>query len=113
MKSSDRCSSKFQGDRCRFPKSHIVDGSSEQDPMKGLHVGQFTVWDDYGVQKAKALGAETRPGARRNRLAHRVLNNLTTAPERYQREAVLKDLEQLTNFFSKPQLNGENANGTS
>lgn len=99
MKSSERCSSKHQGDRCRFAKSHIVDGSSESDPMKSFHVGTFTVWDDYGEVKAKAQGAELRPGVRRNRLANRVLQNLTKNPLGYQREAVLKDFKQLENFY--------------
>lgn len=99
MKSSERCSSKHQGDRCRFAKSHIIDGSSESDPMKSFHVGAFTVWDDHGEVKAKAQGAELRPGVRRNRLANRVFRNLTNNPLGYQRDAVLKDLTQLTEFY--------------
>lgn len=99
MKSSERCSARYQGDRCKFAKSHIVDGSAESDPMKTFHVGAFTVWDDYGTVQAKAMGAEIRPGAARNRRANRVLRSLTTTPERYQREAVLQDLNQLEKFY--------------
>ena len=103
MKSADRCSARYQGDRCRFKKAHLHDGSSENDPMQGFHVGEFTVWDAQGVQQAKALGAEARPGTRRNRTAKRVLDNLTLRPYAYNREAVLKDLEQLENFYRRPQ----------
>lgn len=99
MKSADRCTATYQGDRCMFAKTHLTDDTAEADPMKGFHIGKFTVWDARGDVKAKALGAETRPGARRNRQANRVLRSLTTAPERYQTDAVLKDLGQLTNFY--------------
>lgn len=104
MKSSERCSSRHQGDRCRFAKSHIIDGSSETDPMKSFHVGAFTVWDDYGVVKAKAQGAETRPGARRSRLANRVLRNLIGEnPVVFNQDAVKSDLTKLEKFYRRPE----------
>jgi hypothetical protein len=104
MKSSERCSYRYQGDRCKFAKSHSIDGSADSDPMKSFHVGEFTVWDDHGVVKAKAMGSESRPGTRRNRLAARVFHNLT-GPQivAINPAAVKSDLEQLEKLYRRPE----------
>jgi len=104
MKSIYRCSARYQGDRCQFAKAHLVDGSSETDPMKSLHVGKFTIWDDYGEVKAKAQGAQLRPGVRRNRLATKVFHNLTGPVVRANNPAAVKsDLDQLEKFYRRPE----------
>lgn len=101
MKSIYRCTATHQGDRCQFARYHLKQDNCS-DEMKNFHVGTFTVWDDKGVVQAKAVGAETRPGVRRNRRVNRVFRALT-GPRMFgmQRDAVIKDLDQLVKFYGE------------
>lgn len=78
VKSSIRCKSTFQGDRCRFHVGHIelIADQPNAVAVQHMHAGQFTCWDDDGV-KGKAIGAENHH--RRNRLANRTSRQLTSA----------------------------------
>ena len=97
MKSSERCKSSFQGDRCRFHMAHLSQDNSA-DPMQNFHVGAFTVWDDEGVVQAKAAGAEM--SQHRNRRANQVFHTLTgDGAERFNPSAVKEDLGKLAVFF--------------
>lgn len=99
MKSSERCKSSYQGDRCRFHMAHLSQDNSA-DPMQNFHVGAFTVWDDAGVVQAKAAGAEM--SQHRNRRANKVYRILTgseLSTNVTNQAAIKEDLGKLEAFF--------------
>lgn len=97
MKSIYRCTSTYQGDRCKLPRYHVRD-----EPTQQLHAGNFTLWGENGVQ-GKAPGAVM--SHKRNRSANRaLLNFVQNAPDmplynQVAREAVKADLGKLGEFY--------------
>lgn len=78
MKSSERCASNFQGDRCKARAGHLTQpDDTTPEELRPFHFSNFSVWDAEGKTVGKALGAEIRPGHRRHRVANRVFRELT------------------------------------
>ena len=96
-KSIYRCTSTFQGDKCKLDRYHM------KDPKLPAHVGSFTIWNEERVL-GKALGAEVRH--KRNRHANRTIRGLDVAALRLtvgeHRSKVLADLKNLEQFYSTP-----------
>lgn len=97
-KSLFRCSSTFQGDRCKLSRDHVRDV-----PDQPFHAGNFTAWGDDGVAQGKAPGAVILH--KRNRSANRALRSFAdSAPTMptynpVARAAVKRDLDSLVEFY--------------
>lgn len=97
MKSIYRCTSTYQGDRCKLSRDHFRDTADHP-----FHAGNFTAWDDNAVQ-GKAPGAVM--SHKRNRSANNALRMLTAPTGTVyglQREAVKADLGKLVEFYGGP-----------
>lgn len=94
-KSIYRCTSIFQGDRCKLSRYHVRD-----IPDQPFHAGNFTAWDDNGVAKGKAQGGTMTH--KRNRVANRAFHSLVamaaTCPTPM-RETLKADLGRLVEFY--------------
>lgn len=84
MKSSERCKSTFQGDRCK--RNHGHETSSTDNP--NVHFGAFTMWNEQGAL-LKVQGAQPR---KRNRIYNRAVRNLSSLPLKTLHPAIRADI---------------------
>lgn len=105
MKSSERCASNFQGDRCKARSGHLTQpDDTTPEELRPFHFSNFSVWDVDGALVGKALGAEIKPNHRRNRHVSRAFRQLIAqVPYSHmhgQRAVdVISDLGKLEKFY--------------